>query len=41
MTMWDRKASWSPSMPPSEHVKTFEPLDFLTFALFAPGMALL
>lgn len=28
-------------LPPSEHVKTFEPLDFLTFALFAPGMALL
>ena len=28
-------------MPPSERVEAFEPLDFLTFALFAPGMALL
>ncbi|MDL2358543.1 MAG: MFS transporter, partial [Pseudomonadota bacterium] len=28
-------------LPPSDHVKTFEKLDFLTFALFAPGMALL
>jgi MFS family permease len=28
-------------LPPSERVDAFEPLDFLTFALFAPGMALL
>lgn len=28
-------------LPPSERIKAFEPLDFLTFALFAPGMALL
>lgn len=28
-------------LPPSEQVKAFEPLDFLTFALFAPGVALL
>jgi MFS family permease len=28
-------------LPPSDHIKTFEPMDFLTFALFAPGMALL
>ncbi len=28
-------------LPPSERFSAFEPLDFLTFALFAPGMALL
>lgn len=28
-------------LPPSERIKAFEPLDFLTFFLFAPGMALL
>ena len=28
-------------LPPSERIKAFEPLDFLTFAIFAPGMALL
>lgn len=28
-------------LPPSERLAVFEPLDFLTFALFAPGMALL
>lgn len=28
-------------LPPSEQVEAFEPLDFLTFALFAPGIALL
>jgi MFS family permease len=28
-------------LPPGDHVKTFERLDFVTFALFAPGMALL
>jgi hypothetical protein len=28
-------------LPPAETFKAFEPLDFLTFALFAPGMALL
>ena len=28
-------------MPPSQRVKTFERLDFVTFALFAPGIALL
>ena len=28
-------------LPPSERMKTFEKLDFLTFGLFAPGMALL
>ncbi|MEG1030013.1 MAG: MFS transporter, partial [Brevundimonas sp.] len=28
-------------MPPSQRVKTFEKLDFVTFALFAPGIALL
>lgn len=28
-------------LPPSEHSKAFEREDFLTFALFAPGMALL
>ncbi|EZP70964.1 putative major facilitator superfamily transporter [Sphingomonas paucimobilis] len=28
-------------LPPSERIKAFEPLDFLTFCLFAPGTALL
>lgn len=28
-------------LPPSDRMKTFERLDFLTFSLFAPGMALL
>jgi len=28
-------------LPPSERIKVFEPLDFLTFALIAPGFALL
>ena len=28
-------------LPPSERIKAFEKLDFLTFALFAPGMAML
>lgn len=28
-------------LPPSDRSKVFEPLDFLTFMLFAPGMALL
>ncbi|WP_421854893.1 MFS transporter [Novosphingobium sp.] len=28
-------------LPPSEREKVFEPLDFLTFALFAPGVGLL
>jgi hypothetical protein len=28
-------------LPPSERSKVFQPLDFLTFALFAPGIALL
>ena len=28
-------------MPPAQRVKTFETLDFVTFALFAPGVALL
>ena len=28
-------------LPPGDRVKTFEKMDFLTFALFAPGMALL
>ncbi|MEJ5975013.1 MFS transporter [Novosphingobium sp. PS1R-30] len=28
-------------LPPSERIEAFEPLDFFTFALFAPGMALL
>jgi hypothetical protein len=28
-------------LPPSERIQAFEPLDFLTFSLFAPGMALL
>ena len=28
-------------LPPSERLKLFEPLDFVTFALFAPGVALL
>jgi MFS family permease len=28
-------------LPPSDRIQTFEPLDFLTFGLFAPGMALL
>jgi len=28
-------------LPPSERIQAFEPLDFVTFALFAPGMALL
>lgn len=28
-------------LPPSERIQAFEPLDFLTFVLFAPGMALL
>nr|WP_313430103.1 MFS transporter [Brevundimonas diminuta] len=28
-------------MPPAQRIKSFEPQDFITFALFAPGMALL
>lgn len=28
-------------MPPSERLKVFQPLDFVTFTLFAPGIALL
>ncbi|HUH10072.1 MAG TPA: MFS transporter [Brevundimonas sp.] len=28
-------------MPPSQRIRTFEKLDFVTFALFAPGIALL
>lgn len=28
-------------LPPSEKMKVFDPLDFVTFALFAPGIALL
>lgn len=28
-------------LPPSERIQAFEPLDFLTFGLFAPGVALL
>jgi MFS family permease len=28
-------------LPPGDRIKTFEKLDFVTFALFAPGMALL
>ncbi len=28
-------------LPPSDRIKVFEPLDFVTFALFAPGIALL
>ena len=28
-------------LPPGDRIKTFEPLDFLTFSLFAPGVALL
>lgn len=28
-------------LPPSERIEAFEPLDFLTFGLFAPGVALL
>ncbi len=28
-------------LPPGDHIKTFEKLDFVTFLLFAPGMALL
>lgn len=28
-------------LPPSEKLRVFEPLDFVTFALFAPGVALL
>ena len=28
-------------LPPGDHIKAFRPTDFVTFALFAPGMALL
>lgn len=28
-------------LPPSQRIKAYQPLDFLTFALFAPGIALL
>jgi hypothetical protein len=28
-------------LPPSQRIKAYDPLDFLTFALFAPGIALL
>jgi MFS family permease len=34
-------AVFSLKMPPSERLKVFEKLDFVTFALFAPGVALL
>lgn len=34
-------ATFSLKLPPSQRTKVFEPLDFVTFALFAPGVALL
>ncbi len=34
-------ATFSLKLPPSQRMKVFEPLDFVTFALFAPGVALL
>jgi MFS family permease len=34
-------AVFSLKLPPSERIKVFEKLDFVTFALFAPGIALL
>ncbi|CAN5174657.1 MFS transporter [soil metagenome] len=34
-------AVFSLRLPPSQRVKAYDPLDFLTFALFAPGIALL
>jgi len=34
-------ATFSLKLPPSERMKVFEPMDFVTFALFAPGVALL
>ena len=34
-------AVWAQPLPPSEREKVFEPLDFLTFGLFAPGLWLL
>lgn len=34
-------AVFSLRMPPTERTKSFEPADFLTFMLFAPGIALL
>lgn len=34
-------ATFSLKLPPSQRTRVFEPLDFVTFALFAPGVALL
>ncbi|HWK36506.1 MFS transporter [Sphingomonas sp.] len=34
-------AVWTQPLPPSERQKVFEPLDFVTFALLAPGLWLL
>jgi len=34
-------AVFSLRLPPSQRIKAYDPLDFLTFALFAPGIALL
>ncbi|CAN5117158.1 MFS transporter [soil metagenome] len=34
-------AVFSLRLPPSQRIKAFDPLDFVTFALFAPGIALL
>ncbi|MET4683771.1 MFS transporter [Brevundimonas faecalis] len=34
-------AVYALKMPPSQRIRTFEKLDFVTFALFAPGVALL
>lgn len=34
-------ATFTLKLPPSQRMKVFEPMDFVTFALFAPGVALL
>lgn len=41
LAMASLSAVFSLKLPPSERIKVFEKLDFVTFALFAPGIALL
>jgi len=41
MAMMALAATFALKLPPSERLRVFEKLDFVTFALFAPGVALL
>ena len=41
MALMSLAATFALKLPPSERIRVFETLDFVTFALFAPGVALL